>query len=137
MSDTPSSICTLTGRLLMAHVFVLDAPGFIAHPAEIAALMASAGLPESVGLATLVGFFKLFGGLALALGFKTRWTALALAAFTLVAGALFHNFWAVPADQQFIQQLLFTKNIAIVGGLLFVVGAGPGRWAVENLSTRR
>jgi putative oxidoreductase len=129
VSDTLSSISTFAGRLLMAHVFLLSGPGFIANPVETAALMASGGLPQSVGLATLAGLFKIFGGLALVAGIKTRWVALALAAFTLVAGALFHNFWAVPADQQFVQQLLFTKNVAIVGGLLFVAGAGPGGWS--------
>ena len=42
-----------------------------------------------------------FGGVMLIVGWQARWAALALAAFTLVASVLFHNFWAMPADKAF------------------------------------
>ena len=47
--------------------------------------------------------------------------------FTGMAALLFHNFWAVPADQAQNQMIHFMKNISIMGGLLFVVvyGSGP------------
>lgn len=131
MSHTLSSLSTLAGRLLLASVFVLSGPGKIANASATAAFMASGGLPASAGLALLVGFFEVFAGLALAVGFKTRWVALALAAFTLVASLLFHAYWAVPAEQQFVTQLLFLKNLAIVGGLLFVAGSAAGGWSWE------
>ena len=34
----------------------------------------------------------------------------ALAAFTLLAGVIFHNFWAVPPAEQMAQQINFLKN---------------------------
>ena len=58
--------------------------------------------------------------------------ALVLALFTLVAKELFHNFWAMPADQAFMQQLMFMKNIAVVGGLLVVAALGGGAWAIQR-----
>ena len=63
---------------------------------------------------------------AQSVGWQARWAALALAAFTLLASVIFHNYWALPADQQMMQQLMFMKNLSIVGGLLavFVFGAG-------------
>jgi putative oxidoreductase len=61
----------------------------------------------------------------------TRWSALALALFTLVASLVFHAFWSAPPEQQFVQQLLFMKNVAVAGGLLFVAGAGAGAWSLE------
>ena len=54
--------------------------------------------------------------------------ALALAVFTLVATFVFHNFWGVPADQAMMQQLMFYKNIAVVGGLLVLAAHGAGAW---------
>jgi putative oxidoreductase len=51
--------------------------------------------------------------------------------FTLVATFLFHNFWAMPADQAFVQQLMFMKNLAITGGLLFVFSMGAGPLSVD------
>ena len=74
---------------------------------------------------------EVVGGLALVAGFGTRIAALALAAFTLVATVVFHNFWAVPADMAMMQQLMFYKNIAVVGGLLVLAAHGAGAWSVD------
>ena len=49
-----------------------------------------------------------------------------LAAFTLLASLIFHNYWALPAEQQMMQQLMFMKNLAVVGGLLAVFAFGAG-----------
>jgi putative oxidoreductase len=56
---------------------------------------------------------------------------LALAAFTLLATVLFHNYWAMPADQQMMQQLMFMKNLAITGGLLVLFAFGPGSLSLD------
>ncbi len=69
---------------------------------------------------------------ALLFGFKVRWVAFALAAFTLLASLLFHNYWSVPAEQQFMQQLLFSKNVAVAGALLFLTAVGAGPWSIDS-----
>ena len=74
---------------------------------------------------------EVVGAAALIAGYGTRWAALALAAFTFVATFLFHNFWAMPADQVMMQQLMFYKNIAVVGGLLVLAAHGAGAWSVD------
>ena len=53
--------------------------------------------------------------------------ALALAGFTVAAGFIFHS----GADA--MQQIMFMKNLAMAGGLLFVaaVGAGPASLDAE------
>ena len=58
--------------------------------------------------------------------------AAALASFTLAASLLFHNHWAVPAEQQFVQQLLFNKNLAVVGALLLLTALGAGPWSLDQ-----
>ncbi len=60
-----------------------------------------------------------------------------LAAFNLVATVVFHAFWAVPADQAFMQQLMFFKNIGVLGGLLVLAAAAPGRWTLDARSEPR
>lgn len=62
------------------------------------------------------------GGLAIALGWKTRIVAFLLAGFTLVSALIFHSHFA---DQN--QMIHFWKNVAITGGFLQLVvhGAGP------------
>jgi putative oxidoreductase len=56
---------------------------------------------------------------------------LVLAVFTAVATVLFHNYWAMPAEQQFIQQLMFFKNVGVIGGLLVLASSGAGAWSLD------
>jgi putative oxidoreductase len=121
----------LVGRLLLAYMFIPAGFGKIAGFAGAVGYSASAGLPlPEVGVAIAL-VIELFGGLALLFGFKTRWAALALAVFTAVASFFFHDYWSMPAEQQMMQQLMFGKNLAIVGGLLALAAFGAGRLSVD------
>ena len=74
---------------------------------------------------------EIIGSLALLEGLGTRIAAIVLAVFTLVATLYFHNYWGAPADQAFVQQLMFFKNIAVVGGLMTLAAHGAGNWSVD------
>lgn len=131
MLDSLKNPLSLIGRLLMAWMFLPAGIGKITGFAGTVAYSASAGLPmPEVGTAIAL-VIEVVGGLALILGFGTRWAALALGLFTLVASFYFHNFWALPADQQMIPSLLFYKNMAIVGGLLTLAAWGAGGWSLD------
>lgn len=121
----------LLGRILLALLFIPAGIGKLTGFAGSVSYASSAGMPMpelAVALALLV---ELFGGLALLLGWHARWAALALALFTLVASFFFHNFWALPADQATLQQMLFSKNLAVVGGLLGFAAFGAGALSVD------
>lgn len=131
MLESLKNPLSLIGRLLMAWMFLPAGIGKITGFAGTVAYSASAGLPmPEVGTAIAL-VIEVVGGLALILGFGTRWAALALGLFTLVASFYFHNFWALPADQQMIPSLLFYKNMAIVGGLLTLAAWGAGVWSLD------
>ncbi len=87
-------------------------------------------------LAVAAGTLEVVGGVALAVGFQARLAALALALFTIVITPIFHAFWAVPAGQAMVNQLMFMKNLSVVGGLLFVfaLGAGPASFDARRAS---
>ena len=93
--------------------------------------IASKGLPLPTLLAIGTIALEIVGGLALAVGYKARWAALALAVFTLIASVIFHNYWAMPVDQQRMQMLMFMKNLAVAGGLLMVFALGPGGLSLD------
>jgi len=122
---------TLVGRLLLAFLFLPAGIGKIAGFAGISGYIASKGLPMPELGAVIAIVVEIGGGLALIAGFGTRYAALALALFTLVATFIFHNYWGVPADQAYVQQLMFNKNIAVVGGLLVLAAQGAGAWSVD------
>jgi putative oxidoreductase len=127
MIDSFKTPLIVVGRVLLALMFILAGYGKLTAIEGTAGYIASGGLPFATALAVIVGLLELLGGLAIAVGFQARWAALALGLFTLVATMLFHKFWAVPADQAFVQQLMFMKNLSVAGGLftLAAFGAGP------------
>jgi len=132
MNTTMTSALALAGRLLLAWLFLVSGFDKIGAFAGTAGFIASKGLPLPQVLAGATIALELGGGVLLAIGLKARWIAAAFAAFTLAATVLFHAYWAVPADEQFVQKLFFLKNLAITGGMLMVVAFGPGRWSVDR-----
>ena len=82
-------------------------------------------------IAVLTIVVELGGGLAVAFGFLTRWAALALAAFSVLAVFIFHAYWAFPADQVMGQQINFWKNISIAGGFLVLAAFGAGAISID------
>ncbi|MFQ5459043.1 MAG: DoxX family protein, partial [Myxococcota bacterium] len=97
-----------------------------------AGYMASRGMPAIPVLLTLAIIFELLGGLSILLGWKTKAGALALFLFLVPVTLIFHNFWTYPPEQQQMQMIMFLKNLAIMGGLLMLAGAGPGPLSVDG-----
>jgi putative oxidoreductase len=122
---------SLIGRLLLALLFLPAGINKVTGFAGTVGYIASAGLPLPTLGAIIALVVEIAGGLALIAGFGTRLAALVLAVFTLVASFFFHAYWAVPAAQQFVTQLLFMKNMAVVGGLLTLAAWGAGAWSLD------
>ena len=116
----------LIARVLLALMFLLAGLSKFGGLEGTAGYIASKGLPMAQLLAIATATLEVVAAVMLIVGWQARWAALALAAFTLLASVIFHNYWALPADQQMMQQLMFMKNLSVVGGLLavFVFGAG-------------
>ncbi len=114
----------LAGRILLAAIFVIAGFQKIGGFAGTQQYMEAFGIPGM--LLPLVILLELGGGLMIVAGLLTRWTALALAGFTLVAGIVFH---ADFGDQ--MQSVMFMKNLAIIGGLLVLAAFGPGALSLD------
>lgn len=132
MLDNLKTPLSIVARVLLALMFVISGFGKLGNLGGTAGYIASGGLPFPMVLAVIVGLLELFGGLAIIVGFKARWAALALGLFTIVASLLFHKFWAVPAEQQMVQQLMFMKNMGVAGGMFLLAALGPGSLAVDR-----
>jgi putative oxidoreductase len=83
-------------------------------------------------LAVIAIIIELGGGIMIAVGWKARWAAAALFIFVLVASYVFHAFWAVPADQAQLQNVLFMKNLAVMGGMLYIIVYGSGPLSLDK-----
>ena len=115
----------LVARVFLGHIFLL------AGISKIGAYEGTQGYMDAMGvpgmLLPLVILLEIGGGLAIIAGFKTKWAAMALAGFSVVAAALFHNNFG---DQ--MQMILFMKNIAIAGGLMLLASYGAGAYSFDN-----
>ena len=120
------------GRLLLGGLFLAAGIGKVTAFAGTSAYIASKGLPVPDVLAALTIALEIAGGLAVIIGYQARLAALALAAFTVAAAILFHDFWAVPKAMVQVQQAMFMKNLAIAGGLLLITAFGPGAWSIKR-----
>ncbi|GGB93491.1 DoxX family protein [Pseudoduganella buxea] len=128
---TVTTIAPAAGRVLLAAIFVISGLGKIAAPAATIGYIQSVGLPfATAGLLAAIAI-EVGGGLALALGYRTRLVAALLAAFSIVAGLAFHN--AIGDQNQFIHLL---KNFAMAGGLLQVAAFGAGAFSIDSRLAR-
>ncbi|MDO8449455.1 MAG: DoxX family protein [Rhodoferax sp.] len=132
MSTSIQNGLSLAARVLLAALFLPAGISKLTGFSGTVGYISSVGLPLPTVAAALALIVEIGGGLALFAGFGTRFAALALATFTLVASFFFHAYWAVPADQAFVTQLLFFKNIAVVGGLLALAAHGAGGWSLDS-----
>ena len=117
------------GRIMLALIFILAGVGKIMDPAGNMGYMQSMGVPSILLWPTIA--LEVLGGLAVAVGFKTRYAAIALAIFSVATAVIFHrNF----ADQ--MQMILFLKNIAMAGGLLLLAAGGRTAFSMDNRRTQ-
>ena len=122
----------LIGRVLIALLFVPAGFGKIAGFAGVVGYIGAVGLPLPQLGAVIAIAVELGLGLLLLVGYKTRIVSIILAVFTVATAVFFHNYWAMPADKAYINQLMFFKNIAIAGGLLAIAALGAGRFSIDK-----
>jgi putative oxidoreductase len=126
-----SNVIALTGRVLLAAIFVLSGVGKAADPAGTIGYISAAGLPMPQLAYAGAVLVELGGGVALILGYRTRLVAAALALFSILAALGFHS---ALSDQN--QMIHFLKNFAMAGGLWQVVAFGGGRFSLDARAKR-
>ena len=120
------------GRVLIGFPFAMSGLGKLAAVGPTGQMITAAGLPFPPLALAIAIVVELGGGLSLVAGFRTRFVAAVLAAFSIAAALSFHtNF----ADQN--QMIHFLKNVMITGGLLQIVAFGAGALSVDNLKPAR
>ncbi|ROZ74968.1 DoxX family protein [Ramlibacter sp. WS9] len=130
--DSKQDLVALLGRIFLAAIFVITGYLKIAGFAGVTGYIASKGLPMPAVLAGLTVVLELVGGAMILSGWKSRWVALVFFLWLIPTSLIFHAFWAAPAGQESAQQIQFLKNVSIMGGMLFLMAYGPGRYSVDG-----
>jgi uncharacterized membrane protein YphA (DoxX/SURF4 family) len=131
------------GRVLIALLFffsgvlkLLDIPSTaemirLAVPIPLQVAPYAAQLEQATGmampqiLAVASGGLEVVGGLLIAFNIAARTFAVFLILFALVTTFFFHNCWDMTGNARIEQMANFMKNLAVIGGLLIIVGLGP------------
>jgi len=126
MDETTDSSVLLVARCLVAGLFLWSGIGQATGYDETAIFMARHGLIGN--LLPVAVFIELSGAILLVVGYRMRFTCLALAGFCVVTALLFHANFADKA-----QMFHFLKNAAIAGGLLALYVSGAGRLSFDGV----
>lgn len=117
----------LIARILLSVLFLWSGINKMIHPVDTQAYMTAHGMPLTGLFLVLAIVLEVGGGLSLLLGIKAKLGAIALLVFTFVATIIFHTNWTEQ-----VQQVMFLKNLAIMGGLLMVFQYGVGNVVVRR-----
>lgn len=119
------------GRVLLALIFLISGLNQLAHFGEVSGLLAERGInPASFFLGVAVAL-ELVGSALLVIGLYTRIASFLLIVFIVPVTVMMHDFWNYEGALRQLQTVAFLKNLAILGGLLGIFGAGAGAVSVD------
>ena len=126
----------LLGRVLYSSIFIMAGLGHFS-PSTIA-FATSQGVTFASVAVPLSGVMAILGGLSIALGYKAKYGAWILALFLLPVTVIMHQFWTI-ADPMMatIQQAMFMKNLAMLGGAFLVAFFGSGPLSLDSVLRTR
>jgi len=114
------------GRTLLVLIFLISGFNKIGGFEGTAGYMESKGIPLA-SLALVITIIIEIGGAAMiAAGYRARLAAAVIFLWMIPVTFIFHAFWSVPQEQMQTQFIMFFKNIAMMGGLLLIMGLGSG-----------
>ncbi len=124
-------IFALLGRILYSLIFIAASFGHFQQPAINFAKMQGVPYPEI--LVPLSGVMALLGGLSVFFGFKVRYGALLIILFLIPVTGMMHAFWHISdTAARELQQIMFLKNISMLGGAFLLLYYGAGPWSLDK-----
>lgn len=122
----------LLGRVFLSLMFIMAGGTKISTFAATAADMTARQVPYSEILLVIAIIMELGGGLMVLLGYRARFGAALLFLFIIPVSYFFHDFWNLTGVASSEQMYHLLKNITILGGLLYVMTFGAGRYSFDK-----
>jgi putative oxidoreductase len=110
----------LVGRILFGVLFL------------VAGIMKALGFPMPEAMAWLSMLIEVVGGILIIVGWQTRRMAWFLVLYLIIATGAAHRFWEYPDAQRGNQINHFLKNLALMGGAIYIALFGPGRLSADK-----
>lgn len=121
---------SLIGRVLISGVFLWGAYEKIQHWHQSMSYMKSKGIPQVQLILPAMVALKIIGGLSVLLGWHAHIGALILAIVTIFALVKMHCFWNMQGSERNMEQRIFMKEVAILGGIFMILALGAGHFGL-------
>ena len=139
-SNSSNDFWILIARILATAVFIKYGYPKLIDPTAILSYggtkhfmsIVAGGAPAPIMLGYLIGAVETLGGIAILVGFKTRWVACAFVLYLILITYLSHNFWDMEGAARGMNESHFYKNMAIMAGFILLTIMGPGRISVDR-----
>ena len=115
------------GRLLMSSLFIWAGIGKLMNPSGTAKYFEHVHIPIPGVAVWVVLIIEIIGGIAILVGFKTRWAAAVLAVFCLITAFGVH----LPVGD-YPNMVNFYKNLVMAGGFIYVLAYGAGGISIDG-----
>ena len=122
------------GRLLIVYIFATSGIAKVFSWQANVQYVSTRHLPMVPLFLAIAAMIEIGGSICLVTGFRAREAAMIMFLYMIPLTLLFHNYWAASGMLAGAQETHFRKNLAIMGGLLMLAYAGPGRWSVDEIS---
>ncbi len=110
---------TAIGRILVGVFFLTIGIQKLMDIVYVAGYIEALKIPFPTTFAILGGIITTVAGAALVSGYKSRFAAITLIAYTLIITIIFHRPGVWGDDPT--GQIMLMKNLAIIGGLIFML----------------
>jgi uncharacterized membrane protein YphA (DoxX/SURF4 family) len=127
----------LLGRIIFGGYFLYNGINHFVSTATMVQYAASKGVPMPEVAVLVSGALLIVGGASILFGLWPQLGVLCIIVFLAGVTPMMHNFWAVRDPAARLAEMVnFTKNMALVGGALGLLGV-PQPWPYSFERRRR
>jgi len=126
------TISPFFGRCFLTWFYATIALDIVSGFGAVTARMEAHHVPVAPAVLLVALVLIFLGCISLFFGYHTRHGAVLLFGLTIVAAFSLHPFWTLEGQTRAAEFDIFARDLAVCGGLLLMVGMGPGPFALDN-----
>jgi putative oxidoreductase len=122
----------LLGRILLSAIFIIGAILKARTFESASGYLASQGVGLSDAVLVLMISIEMIGGTLILIGLKARHAAMMIFIYLIPLTLFFHSYWTYDGPELMKHFHHFFKNLAMMGGMVFIMVNGSGPLSIEN-----
>ena len=127
----------IVGRLAMGIIFFQSGLAKLTALGAFSGSLGNRGVPFPDFWGPVGAISEFVGGTLIMLGLGTRYAAALIVIFVIIATAISHRYWEFAEPARRLQQGQFYKNLAIIGGALFLFICAAGRFSLDAILMKK